>query len=113
MCQWCHATDGKTGARLHELGVCTSQYLSVAADQFGDPSLVDSAIAGSDDQHSRVVGSAPENDALGDLAERDAKRIGSLLRGAGRSIQHHRTVGMLARFKQVDNALDGVGQRAQ
>jgi hypothetical protein len=75
------------------------QLRALHADQCLHLALVDPAVARGDHQHRRVVALAPEDDALGDLAQRHTQGIGGLLRGAGCIVEQHRRVRMGARLQ--------------
>ena len=100
------AADREAGARLDEFGIGAAEL----ADDRLDLLLVDAPVAGGHDQHRHVVGLAPEDDALGDLAERDAQRIGRLLRGARGIVEHLRSMRMALVLQQSRDALHAVGQ---
>jgi hypothetical protein len=71
--------------------------------------LIHAQIARGDHEHRNVVTLAAEDDALGNLAQRHAQRVGRLLRGARGVVQHHRGVGVAEFGQRGDDALHARG----
>ena len=80
------------------------------AYQRGHQQLIDTAVAGCDDEHGSIVALAPEDDALGNLAQGDTELIGRLLRGSCGCIEHARGVRMRVRLQRGHDALHRLGE---
>ncbi|MNT75965.1 hypothetical protein D3C72_2149140 [compost metagenome] len=105
-----HAADGKTGLALDEIGVGTAELAALGADDGLYLLFVHAQVARGDDQHGGVVALAAEDDALGDLAQRHAQRVGGLLGGARGVVEHDRGVGVAQRGQRFGDAQHAGGQ---
>ena len=100
----------KAGGGLHKIGVGAAQLLALATDQRLDLFFVHPTVARGHHQHRRAIGLAPKNNALGDLAQRHTQRVGRLLGGAGRVVQHQRRVWVAPLGQPGAHALHTFGQ---